>query len=79
HDPEARPDEALHEYGMTLTPTEELAPADAVVLAVAHKPYQLQGWGLITDHLKGGKGLVVDVKGMLDPAQTPQGCGLWRL
>ncbi|MDH4224368.1 MAG: nucleotide sugar dehydrogenase, partial [Deltaproteobacteria bacterium] len=46
HDPEARPDEALHEYGMTLTPTEELAPADAVVLAVAHKPYQLRGWGL---------------------------------
>ena len=79
HDPIASPDEAVHEYGITLTPFEQLQPADAVILAVAHKDYLAGGWPLITKLLKGGQGIVLDVKSKLDRAQKPEGIDLWRL
>src|SRR2546430_115567 len=37
HDPVADPSEALHEYGVVLTPWDELPRASAVVSAVAHR------------------------------------------
>jgi UDP-N-acetyl-D-galactosamine dehydrogenase len=39
HDPEADGDLLKEEYGLGLTELEQLKPADAVVVAVAHKPY----------------------------------------
>ena len=39
-DPLADPEEALHEYGVTLTPFDQLAPAAAVVAAVSHREYR---------------------------------------
>src|SRR3954454_18121314 len=36
HDPLALPEEAKHEYGITLVERDKLKPADAVILAVAH-------------------------------------------
>src|SRR5713101_3630443 len=39
HDPEADPDEALHEYGIRLRSWDELPAADALILAVAHKSF----------------------------------------
>jgi UDP-N-acetyl-D-galactosamine dehydrogenase len=39
-DPLADPREAEHEYGVTLTPLQELKPAAALVVAVAHKAYR---------------------------------------
>ncbi|HSN21292.1 MAG TPA: nucleotide sugar dehydrogenase, partial [Usitatibacter sp.] len=39
HDPEADPDETLHEYGIKLRSWSELPVADALILAVAHKDF----------------------------------------
>ncbi len=79
HDSLALADETQHEYGVTLTAIDKLAPADAVILAVAHKDYVDRGWSLVTRLLKGGKGTVIDVKSRLDRVQKPEGIDLWRL
>ena len=79
HDPFALPGEARHEYGIDLVEDAALLPADAVILAVAHKEYVAAGWPLVTRHLKGGKGIVMDVKAKLDRAAKPEGVTLWRL
>ena len=79
HDPVALPEEAAHEYQITLTPFDRLKPADAVILAVAHKEYVSGGWPMIGKLLKGGQGAVLDVKSKLDRAQRPKEIDLWRL
>ena len=79
HDPLALADETKEEYGVTLTAMEKLAPADAVILAVAHKDYVDGGWPPIARLLKDGKGTVIDVKSRLDRAGKPEGIDLWRL
>ena len=79
HDPIAQPSETVAEYGITLTPLEALKPADAVIMAVAHKDYVAGGWPLMARLLKGGQGVVLDVKSKLDRAQKPGGIDLWRL
>jgi UDP-N-acetyl-D-galactosamine dehydrogenase len=78
-DPLALPEETVHEYGLALTPFEKLEPADAVILAVAHQHYVGKGWPLVTKLLKGGEGIVFDVKSKLDRSQKPKGVALWRL
>ena len=78
-DPLAIPEEAQHEYGVALTPLDQLQPADAVVLAVSHREYVTGGWPLIMGLLRGGTGVVFDVKGLLARAGVPSGIDLWRL
>jgi UDP-N-acetyl-D-glucosamine/UDP-N-acetyl-D-galactosamine dehydrogenase len=77
HDPLADNAAALKEYGLTLQ--KEPTPADAVVLAVAHDSYRASGWPLIARLLTNGRGLVMDVKGVLDPLAKPAGIEIWRL
>jgi UDP-N-acetyl-D-galactosamine dehydrogenase len=77
HDPLADDAAALKAYGLTLQ--KEPAPADAVVLAVAHDFYRASGWPLITRLLTNGRGLVMDVKGVLDPHAKPAAIEIWRL
>jgi len=77
HDPLADPKLASAECAIMLK--KDLAPADAVVLAVAHDTYRASGWPLMTRLLKNGRGLVMDVKGVLDPRDKPIGIELWRL
>jgi UDP-N-acetyl-D-galactosamine dehydrogenase len=79
HDPLALPEETLHEYGLALTPFDQLQPADAVILAVSHGDYLSKGWPLIAGLLKDGSGVVIDVKSKLDRSQKPSGVELWRL
>ena len=79
HDPIALPEETAHEHKLALTPFDQLKPADAVILAVAHKDYVAGGWPLIAKLLKGGQGIVLDVKSKLDRAQKPKEIDLWRL
>jgi UDP-N-acetyl-D-galactosamine dehydrogenase len=79
HDPVADAAEAHHEYGITLTPREALQPADAVVMAVSHHAFRDQGWPLVQQLLKNGRGMVADVKAMLDRQSVPEGIALWRL
>ena len=79
HDPLASAADAKHEYGVTLTGLDELRPADAVILAVAHDQYVTAGWPLIQRLLVDGKGQVLDVKMKLDRSSRPSGIELWRL
>jgi UDP-N-acetyl-D-galactosamine dehydrogenase len=79
HDPLAQAAAAEHEYGIRLSSTDALLPSDAVVLAVSHDQYVADGWPAIVRLLKGGCGIVFDVKAKLDPAATPPGVELWRL
>jgi UDP-N-acetyl-D-galactosamine dehydrogenase len=79
HDALASREEVRHEYGIALTEMENLRPADAVVLAVAHDEYARGGWPLVTRLLKNGSGAVLDVKAVLDRAARPEGIDLWRL
>jgi UDP-N-acetyl-D-galactosamine dehydrogenase len=78
-DPLASADETAHEYGLRLIPLESVRPADAVIVAVAHKDYVAGGWPLVAKLLKGGQGVVLDVKAKLDRAKRPEGIDLWRL
>jgi UDP-N-acetyl-D-glucosamine/UDP-N-acetyl-D-galactosamine dehydrogenase len=77
NDPLADNAAALKEYGLTLQ--NDPQPADAVVLAVAHDAYRNSGWPLIMRLLKNGRGLVMDVKGALNPLEKPAGIEVWRL
>jgi len=79
HDPVADKAAAAHEYGIVLKADDELLPADAVVVAVAHDAYRAVGWPLIARLLQDGHGVVMDVKGALDPAARPDGIEIWRL
>jgi UDP-N-acetyl-D-galactosamine dehydrogenase len=79
HDPYADASEADRAYGITTVAQDALKPADAVVLAVPHDAYLAAGWPMIGALLKGGRGLVMDVKAKLDRASMPTGIELWRL
>jgi len=79
HDPLAKPADARHEYGLTMTGLDALQPADAVILAVAHGSYVEGGWPLVQRLLIGGSGLVFDIKARLDRGTKPAGIDLWRL
>jgi len=78
HDPLASADETKHEYGIELSAMSGLKPADAVVLAVSHQEYLDQGWSLVRQLLKGGSGLLLDVKSKLDRQSKPDEIDLWR-
>jgi UDP-N-acetyl-D-galactosamine dehydrogenase len=78
-DPMADPADALHEYGVKLIDFGALQPADAVIMAVAHKTYVDAGWPMIQKLLNGGQGLVLDVKMRLERSKLPAGIELWRL
>ncbi|MGA9004032.1 MAG: nucleotide sugar dehydrogenase, partial [Pseudolabrys sp.] len=78
-DPIASAEEAADEYGIGLIPIETLRPADAVILAVAHKEYVDGGWQLVSKLLKDQQGIVLDVKAKLDRTKKPEGIELWRL
>ena len=77
-DPMADPTDAMHEYGVKLIDSDSLQPADAVIVAVAHKAYVDAGWPMIQKLLNGGSGLVLDVKMRLDRDRLPAGIELWR-
>ncbi len=79
HDPLAHPPEVEEEFGFTLADEAELADADAVVLAVAHRRFLDQGWALPQRLLRDGRGVVADVKSILPRDRTPPGVVLWRL
>ena len=78
-DPTADAVEVKKAYGLTLVAPEALKPADAIVLAVAHAAYREAGWPLVRSLLKPGKGVVLDLKAVLDRGQKPHDITLWRL
>jgi UDP-N-acetyl-D-galactosamine dehydrogenase len=78
-DPEADAHEAMAEYSVPLLALNQLQPAEAVVIAVAHKVFA----GLtVSDYQRLLKHhpVVIDVKGLCDPeAYEAAGVRLWRL
>jgi UDP-N-acetyl-D-galactosamine dehydrogenase len=79
HDPVADAAEARHEYGVALTPWDQLPKAKAVVLAVAHKEFVDRPTQQISGLLKPG-GVLIDVKCAADPqAYRAAGIDVWRL
>ncbi|OGR69930.1 MAG: GDP-mannose dehydrogenase [Elusimicrobia bacterium GWD2_63_28] len=78
-DPEADPKEAMHEYGVTLTPFKKLKPATAVILAVAHKAY-LNLHPCELQRLMRKSPVFVDVKAAFDLNDLEKvGMTVWRL
>ncbi len=79
HDPQADPEEAKHEYGLSLTPLDKLKPAAAVITAVAHGLYR--GWSAADlSRLFDKDPVLIDVKGIHD-TEDLNGAGIrvWRL
>jgi UDP-N-acetyl-D-galactosamine dehydrogenase len=81
HDPEAAPGEALHEYGLKLSPLDELHGLDALILAVPHKAYRsLTPAGLRARFARPDRALLMDVKGFFNrEAAAEAGITLWRM
>ncbi len=80
HDPLADPEQALHEYGITLSDWDHLPKnADAIVAAVSHAQYIDQPVAKLLTPLKPG-GVFMDIKSAYMPqAITAAGVCLWRL
>jgi UDP-N-acetyl-D-galactosamine dehydrogenase len=79
HDPVASPAEAVHEYGVNLTPWEALPTAQAIVAAVAHHQYLSMPVAKLLEKLSAG-GVFADVKSSYDPAAlSAAGAVVWRL
>ena len=79
HDPVACPVEAQHEYGIRLTPWEELPRAAAVVGAVAHQAFRKRPIEELVGKLD-PKGIYMDVKNQADAAALrARGIDVWRL
>ena len=79
HDPHAEAAAALHEYGITLTGFDALPPADALVVAVAHREFRALPLERLRAKVRAGA-CIVDVKSVLDPAAVrAAGHAFWRL
>jgi UDP-N-acetyl-D-galactosamine dehydrogenase len=79
HDPVADPADALREYGVQLTPWDELPRADAIVSAVAHRAYEQYAADALVAKLM-PNGVYVDVKCRADAAALrAHGIRVWRL
>lgn len=78
-DPLVDPGEVRREYGIDVKSYCDLKPADVVIYAVSHDEFVQEGWTIAKRQLKLGRGIVIDLKGMLDRAMKPEEVHLWRL
>ncbi|MBV7258524.1 nucleotide sugar dehydrogenase [Erythrobacter crassostreae] len=76
-DPLASSEETQHEYGIKLTPCNDLTKLDALILAVNHAEYVADQPALIA-RIKPG-GVLVDVKSALNREGVPNGVTYWSL
>jgi len=78
-DPTADAQEAVHEYGVTLTAFADLPRADAIVAAVAHREYVALSFADLGSKMVPG-GAFIDVKAAFsEPALREAGFRVWRL
>lgn len=75
--------DAMHEYGVTLTPMKDVKDLDCLILAVAHEEFRKMS---ITDYMRlfadmpDEQKVLVDVKGMLNREElAASGVRFWRL
>jgi UDP-N-acetyl-D-galactosamine dehydrogenase len=78
HDSRGNPDEAKHEYGVTLNQLEDYKNLDGLIVAVSHKEYiqlgQAKLLGMVRDN-----GCFIDVKSVFSPAKMDRGIHYWSL
>jgi UDP-N-acetyl-D-galactosamine dehydrogenase len=78
HDPLASAPEAVHEYGLHLSPLDEFKDLDGIVFAVSHKQYIEMGTVKVCELVRDG-GVVCDVKSALDASKMGRGLHYWSL
>ena len=82
-DPWASERDAMHEYGVKLTPIEEVANADCVIVAVAHNEFKALSIADIKKLFKDGpdgEKVLIDVKGLYKVEDLKaSGMQWWRL
>jgi UDP-N-acetyl-D-glucosamine/UDP-N-acetyl-D-galactosamine dehydrogenase len=78
HDTRGNPDEAKHEYNLTLNQLEEYKTLDGLIVAVSHKEYVQMGqpklMGMVRD-----RGCFIDVKSVFAPDKMERGIQYWSL
>ena len=80
HDPLADPAEAEAEYGIHLVGWSDLGRVDGLVIAVPHQAFVALGTEeLIRPLLANGRGVVMDVKGIVKKGMLPPAVHYWRL
>jgi UDP-N-acetyl-D-galactosamine dehydrogenase len=62
-----------------MTEFDDLKSSDAVILAVSHDDFIVQGWALISKLLNSEDGVVYDIKSTLDRNNRPKNINLLRL
>ncbi|MCW1383823.1 nucleotide sugar dehydrogenase [Novosphingobium sp. KCTC 2891] len=78
HDPLADPAAARHEFGIALSPLEDMAELDVLVLAVSHRAFLEMSPQALAGMVTPG-GVIVDVKSVLSPESVPAGLRYWSL
>ncbi len=78
HDPLADVSAAKREYGIDLADWKDFIDLDALVLAVMHSYYLEMPTHQLLSHLR-PRGILMDVKSALDPAQLPPQITYWSL
>jgi UDP-N-acetyl-D-glucosamine/UDP-N-acetyl-D-galactosamine dehydrogenase len=79
NDPVAETKDLQNKYNISLQEIDQLRAANAVILAVPHEEYLSGDWDLVSRLLCEKKGVVFDVKGVLDRDTRPDGILLKRL
>jgi UDP-N-acetyl-D-glucosamine/UDP-N-acetyl-D-galactosamine dehydrogenase len=77
-DPVANAAEAVHEYGLELSPIERFTGLDGLILAVSHRQYVEMGQSKLQGMLRDG-GVLIDIKSALDPNKAERGIRYWSL
>jgi UDP-N-acetyl-D-galactosamine dehydrogenase len=78
HDPRCSAEQARHEYGIDLVPSEALVDLDALILAVPHDEYLALGTDALLAPIKDG-GVFIDVRSAVAPEHVPQRIRAWSL
>ena len=82
-DPWANARDAMAEYGVSLTPMEEVPDLDCLILAVAHQEFrqmELDAYLKLFREMPNEEKVLVDVKGILDRnVIRSAGIRCWRL
>ena len=82
-DPWANAQDALHEYGVALTPMEEVSGLDCLILAVAHNEFRqmcVEQYLKLFRDMPNNEKVFVDVKGIVDRDKLCNaGIRFWRL
>jgi UDP-N-acetyl-D-galactosamine dehydrogenase len=81
HDPMADPEEAMHEYGLTLSPMKAFTGLEALIVAVGHQAYKdMPTASFASLFASKTGGLVMDIRGTLEKSRVAAaGLSYWRL